>query len=92
MKVLEDTDVMQLHYFLDAFNQLISSTAKASLTLASCGNVSCCTPVVERHFAPEDFTPRRGVMTRYAKQMVRPEMYGTVRVVDLDWIGSPASA
>jgi hypothetical protein len=43
-------------------------------------------------FAPEDFTPRRAVMTRYAKQMVRPEMYGTVWVADLDWIGSPASA
>lgn len=42
-------------------------------------------------FAPEDFTPRRAVMTRYAKQMVRPEMYGIVKVVDLDWIGSPAS-
>lgn len=43
-------------------------------------------------FAPEDFTPRRAVMTRYAKQMVRPEMYGVVKVIDLDWIGSPASA
>lgn len=42
-------------------------------------------------FAPEDFTPRRGVMTRYAKQMVRPEMYGTIFVTDLDWIASPAS-
>jgi len=42
-------------------------------------------------FAPEDFTPRRGVMTRYAKQMVRPEMYGVVIVYDLDWIGAPAS-
>jgi Major capsid protein Gp23 len=42
-------------------------------------------------FAPEDFTPRRAVMTRYAKQMVRPEMYGTIVVTDLDWIGSPAS-
>lgn len=43
-------------------------------------------------FAPEDFTPRRAVMTRYAKQMVRPEMYGVVKVIDLDFIGSPASA
>jgi len=43
-------------------------------------------------FAPEDFTPRRAVMTRYAKQMVRPEMYGTIYVADLDFIGAPASA
>ena len=42
-------------------------------------------------FAPEDFTPRRGVMTRYAKQMVRAEMYGTIQIADLDFIGSPAS-
>tara|TARA_R110000824_G_scaffold1973_2_gene9636 strand:+ start:3783 stop:5510 length:1728 start_codon:yes stop_codon:yes gene_type:complete len=34
-------------------------------------------------FAPEDFTPRKGVMTRYGKQMVRPEFYGTVTVYDL---------
>lgn len=43
-------------------------------------------------FEPNDFTPRKGVMTRYAKQVVRPEFYGIVRVIDLDWIGSPASA
>ena len=29
-------------------------------------------------FGPEDFTPRKGVMTRYAKKMVRPDMYGLV--------------
>jgi hypothetical protein len=34
-------------------------------------------------FGPEDFTPRKGVMTRYAKQMVRPDMYGLVIVRDL---------
>ena len=38
-------------------------------------------------FAPEDFTPRKSVMTRYAKQMVRPEYYGTIWVLDIDWIG-----
>lgn len=43
-------------------------------------------------FAPEDFTPRRGVMTRYAKQMVRPEFYGTVKVFDIDWIGNVSAA
>jgi hypothetical protein len=29
-------------------------------------------------FGPEDFVPRKGVMTRYAKKMVRPDMYGIV--------------
>ena len=27
-------------------------------------------------FGPEDFVPRKGVMTRYGKKMVRPDMYG----------------
>ena len=31
-------------------------------------------------FGPEDFVPRKGVMTRYAKKMVRPDMYGIVIV------------
>ena len=31
-------------------------------------------------FGPEDFVPRKGVMTRYAKKMVRPDMYGIVVV------------
>jgi hypothetical protein len=31
-------------------------------------------------FGVEDFVPRKGVMTRYAKQMVRPDMYGLVVV------------
>tara|TARA_R110001632_G_scaffold392_2_gene1284 strand:+ start:85 stop:1866 length:1782 start_codon:yes stop_codon:yes gene_type:complete len=34
-------------------------------------------------FGPDDFTPRKGVMTRYAKKMVRPDMYGLVIVRDL---------
>jgi hypothetical protein len=29
-------------------------------------------------FGTEDFIPRKGVMTRYAKKMVRPDMYGLV--------------
>ena len=29
-------------------------------------------------FGPDDFVPRKGVMTRYAKQMVRSDMYGLV--------------
>jgi hypothetical protein len=31
-------------------------------------------------FGVEDFVPRKGVMTRYAKQMVRSDMYGLVIV------------
>ena len=37
-------------------------------------------------FAPEDFTPRKGVMTRYGKKMVRADFYGTVTVMDLNVI------
>jgi hypothetical protein len=37
-------------------------------------------------FAPEDFTPRKGVMTRYGKKMVRADFYGTVTVQDLNII------
>jgi len=29
-------------------------------------------------FGVEDFVPRKGVMTRYGKKMVRPDMYGLV--------------
>jgi hypothetical protein len=31
-------------------------------------------------FGVEDFVPRKGVMTRYGKKMVRPDMYGIVLV------------
>ena len=34
-------------------------------------------------FGPEDFVPRKGVMTRYAKKMVRPDLYGIVIVSGL---------
>jgi len=34
-------------------------------------------------FGTEDFVPRKGVMTRYAKKMVRPDMYGLVVVQHL---------
>jgi hypothetical protein len=34
-------------------------------------------------FGTEDFVPRKGVMTRYASQMVRPDMYGLVVIHDL---------
>lgn len=41
------------------------------------------TPLV---YDPDNFTPRKGVMTRYAKKMVRPEFYGKVYVSGLDTI------
>ena len=41
------------------------------------------TPLV---YDPEDFTPRKGVMTRYAKKMVRPEFYAKIQVSDLNLI------
>lgn len=37
-------------------------------------------------FAPEDFSPRKGVMTRYGKKCVRSDFYGTVTVTDLNII------
>jgi hypothetical protein len=37
-------------------------------------------------FAPEDFTPRKGVMTRYGKKMVRADFYGTVTCADMSVI------
>ena len=37
-------------------------------------------------FAPEDFTPRKGVMTRYGKKMVRADFYGTVTCLDMNVI------
>ena len=38
------------------------------------------TPLV---YDPNNFTPRRGVMTRYAKKMVRPEFYGKIYIDDM---------
>jgi hypothetical protein len=32
---------------------------------------------------PEDFTPRKSVMTRYGKKLVRPDMYGLVIIENL---------
>ena len=39
------------------------------------------TPLV---YDPASFTPRKGIMTRYAKKMVRPDFYGKVYIRDLD--------
>ena len=41
------------------------------------------TPLV---YDPTNFTPRKGVMTRYAKKMVRPEFYGKVIVADVNYV------
>jgi hypothetical protein len=41
------------------------------------------TPLV---YDPVNFTPRKGVMTRYAKKVVRPEFYGKVYVSGVDQI------
>jgi len=38
------------------------------------------TPLV---YDPVSFTPRKGIMTRYAKKMVRPDFYGKVFIHDL---------
>jgi hypothetical protein len=42
------------------------------------------TPLV---YDPNTFTPRKGIMTRYAKKMVRPEFYGKVLVQGLGNLG-----
>ena len=41
------------------------------------------TPLV---YDPDTFTPRKGLMTRYAKKMIRPEFYGKVYVSGLNQI------
>lgn len=38
------------------------------------------TPLV---YDPQTFTPRKGIMTRYAKKMIRPEFYGKIFISDL---------
>ena len=30
-------------------------------------------------YDPDTFVPRKGLLTRYAKKMVRPEFYGTIQ-------------
>ena len=39
------------------------------------------TPLV---YDPDTFVPRKGLLTRYAKKMVRPEFYGKINVSGLD--------
>jgi len=42
--------------------------------------------VTQTIYNPEDFSPRRGVMTRYGKKMVRSDFYGTVSLLDMSII------
>ena len=39
------------------------------------------TPLV---YDPETFTPRKGLLTRYAKKVVRPEFYGKIEIAGLN--------
>jgi hypothetical protein len=39
------------------------------------------TPLI---YDPTNFVPRKGVMTRYAKKLVRPEFYGIIHCADLN--------
>ena len=39
------------------------------------------TPLV---YDPDTFTPRKGLLTRYAKKMIRPEFYGAIKVAGLN--------
>ena len=41
------------------------------------------TPLI---YDPDTFTPRKGLMTRYAKKMIRPEFYGKIFVSDLETV------
>jgi len=38
------------------------------------------TPLI---YDPVSFTPRKGIMTRYAKKMIRPEFYGKIFISDI---------
>lgn len=40
------------------------------------------TPVIYKY---DDLTPTKGVMTRYAKQLVRSDFYGTVTIMDMNF-------
>tara|TARA_R110002051_G_scaffold300131_1_gene367436 strand:+ start:352 stop:1977 length:1626 start_codon:yes stop_codon:yes gene_type:complete len=43
------------------------------------------TPLV---YDPTNFTPRKGVMTRYAKKVVRNDFYGKITVNDSAWVST----
>lgn len=41
------------------------------------------TPVI---YGPDDFTPRKGLMTRYGRKMVRSDFFATVTILDMQLI------
>ena len=41
------------------------------------------TPLI---YDPVNFVPRKGVMTRYAKKVVRPEFFGKITVTHLNYV------
>ena len=41
------------------------------------------TPLI---YDPDTFTPRKGLMTRYAKEMIRPEFFGKIYVSNLSYV------
>jgi hypothetical protein len=43
-------------------------------------------PLIMTHliYDPQTFTPRKGLLTRYAKKMLRPEFYGKIYVSGLN--------
>jgi hypothetical protein len=41
------------------------------------------TPLI---YDPDTFTPRKGLMTRYAKEMIRPEFFGKIFISNLSYV------
>ena len=37
----------------------------------------------------EDFSIRKGLVARYAKKIINPEFYGTVKLTDTGWLSEP---
>ncbi len=37
-------------------------------------------------FDPVNLTPRKGIMTRFGKKVLRPEFYGKVTIADLNLV------
>jgi hypothetical protein len=77
----------KMDVFVDAyFPRNLALVGRRGNSFLECGYVYApyvplqVTPTI---FGVEDFVPRKGVMTRYGKKMVRPDMYGLVIVQDL---------
>lgn len=61
MKTLEDPNVLQLHSFIEASN---SGALNPSSVLLS-NNVAYTTPIIERYFAPEQFSDPRNIPDQF---------------------------